>query len=75
MAIGKKKQRQDGLWIIASDLPRSPGHPFHQRPNVLLEARGFDRFAEQRGERFYAEGSAGDRPGMAPHSPSSTRSC
>lgn len=29
MAIGKKKGRQGGLWIAASDLARSPGHPFY----------------------------------------------
>src|SRR6266516_2173918 len=56
MAMGKKKQRQDGLWIIASDLPKSAGHPFYQRLNVLLESRGFDRFAERLCERFYADG-------------------
>src|SRR5229473_3291356 len=64
MAMGKKKQRQDALWVIASDLPKSAGHPFYQRLNVLLEARGFDRFAEQLCERFYAEGVG--RPGLPP---------
>src|SRR5256886_486051 len=64
MAMGKKKQRQDGLWIIASDLPKSPGHPFYQRLNVLLEARGFDRFAEQLCAGFYADGVG--RPSLPP---------
>src|SRR6266516_1256376 len=64
MAMGKKKQRQDGLWIIASDLPKSAGHPFYQRLNVLLEARGFDRFAERLCERFYADGVG--RPSLPP---------
>jgi transposase len=56
MAMGKKKQRQDALWVIASDLPKSAGHRFYQRLNVLLEARGFDRFAERQCEGFYADG-------------------
>jgi transposase len=64
MAMGKKKERQDALWIVASDLPKSAGHPFYQRLNVLLEARGFDRFAEQLCERFYAEGVG--RPSLPP---------
>ncbi len=64
MAMGKKKQRQDGLWIVASDLPKSAGHPFYRRLNVLLEARGFDRFAEQLCARFYADGVG--RPSLPP---------
>jgi hypothetical protein len=38
--MGRKTQRQDALWIVASDLPKSQGHPFYRRLNVLLEARG-----------------------------------
>jgi transposase len=64
MAMGKKQQRQDGLWIIASDLPKSPGHPFYQRLNVLLEARGFDQFAERLCAGFYADGVG--RPSLPP---------
>src|SRR5881397_1209740 len=64
MAMGKKKQRQDALWVIATDLPKSAGHPFYQRLNVLLEGRGFDRFAERLCERFYADGVG--RPSLPP---------
>src|SRR5467141_94529 len=64
MAMGKKKQRQDALWIVASDLPKSAGHPFYLRLNVLLEARSFDRFAERLCERFYADGVG--RPSLPP---------
>jgi transposase len=62
--MGRKTQRQDALWIVASDLPKSQGHPFYRRLNVLLEARGFDRFVEKRCERFYAEGVG--RPSLPP---------
>jgi transposase len=34
------------LWIAASDLPVSPGHPFYTRLNALLDADGFDAFVE-----------------------------
>ncbi len=64
MAMGKKRQRQDALWVVASDLPKSAGHPFYRRLNVLLEARRFDRFAEQLCERFYADGVG--RPSLPP---------
>jgi transposase len=64
MAIGKRKRRQESMWITTSDLPRSPGHPFYERLNAVLEEAGFDRFAEACCERFYA-GDVG-RPGLPP---------
>jgi transposase len=64
MAIGKRKQRQESLWVSTADLPKSPGHPFYQRLNSILEETGFDRFVEQRCERFYA-GNVG-RPSLQP---------
>lgn len=62
--MGKRKRRQEAVWIATSDLPKSPGHPFYQRLNVVLDGAGFDRFAEKRCERFYA-GQVG-RPGVPP---------
>jgi len=52
------------MWITTSDLPKSPGHPFYQRLNTVLEESGFDRFTEARCEPFYA-GDVG-RPGLPP---------
>ena len=53
MAMGTRKQgeRQEGLWVAASDLPRSAGHPFYQRLNELLEEAGFDGFVEEQCRR------------------------
>ncbi len=62
--MGRKKERQDALWVIASDLPKSAGPRLYKRLNVLLEARGFDRFAERLCERFYADGVG--RPSLPP---------
>ena len=42
------------MWVAASDLPASPGHPFYARLNVILDDAGFDRFAEAQCEQFYA---------------------
>ena len=65
MAMGKrKKQRQEPLWVAASDLPTSPGHPFYQRLNQVLEAQGFDAFVEGLCSSFYAAGVG--RPGLPP---------
>ena len=54
MAMGKRKRCQEGLWVTASELPRSPGHPFYTRLNRALDAEGFDRFVESRCRAFYA---------------------
>ena len=62
--MGKRKRRQEGMWVTASDLPKSPGHPFYQRLNRVLDEAGFDRFAEKRCEEFYA-GQVG-RPSLLP---------
>ena len=62
--MGKRKRRQEGMWVTASELPKSPGHPFYQRLNRVLDEAGFDGFAEKRCERFYA-GEMG-RPSLQP---------
>ena len=66
MAMGTRKQqeRQEGLWIATDDLPRSGGHPFHERLNELLAETGFDSFVEERCRRFYAAKMG--RPSLAP---------
>jgi hypothetical protein len=47
MAMGKKKRRQESMWLATSELPKSPGHPSYERLNGILEEAGFDRFAEK----------------------------
>jgi transposase len=64
MVMGKRKRRQQEMWLATNDLPKSPGHPFYQRLNAALEEAGFDRFAEKSCERFYA-GQLG-RPSLVP---------
>src|SRR5712692_6351449 len=54
MAMGTRENEQPPLWIAASDLPVSPGHPFYTRLNAVLDANGFDRFGEDLCRRFYA---------------------
>ena len=50
--------------MAGADLPRSDGHPFYERLNGILEACGFDDFAESECGRFYAERMG--RPSLAP---------
>ena len=36
------------MWVATQKLPRSPGHPFYERLNQVLENAGFDAFVEAR---------------------------
>lgn len=64
MAMGTRENEQPPLWIAASDLPTSPGHPFYARLTGVLDAAGFDRFVEDQCRRFYAPVMG--RPGLEP---------
>jgi transposase len=64
MSMGTRETDQSSLWIAASDVPTSPAHPFYVRLNAVLEAHGFDRFAEDRCREFYAKVMG--RPGLPP---------
>jgi transposase len=54
MAMGKRTSEQAPMWVAATDLPASPGHPFYARLNAILDEAGFDRFAEEQCQQFYA---------------------
>src|SRR5206468_1680925 len=64
MAMGKRKSEQAPIWIPATELPVSPGHPFYARLNAILDEAGFDRFAEEQCQAFYAPVMG--RPGLPP---------
>ena len=64
MSMGIRETEQSPLWIAASDLPMSPGHPFYVRLNAVLDTHGFDRFAEDQCREFYAKVMG--RPGLPP---------
>ena len=51
----KQRQPQQDLWIAHTELPRTVGHPFYEKPNQLLEEGKFDEFVEGQCEGFYAE--------------------
>ncbi len=62
--MGKRKSEQAPLWIPTTDLPLAPGHPFYVRLNAILDEAGFDRFAEEQCQAFYAPVMG--RPGLPP---------
>jgi transposase len=65
MSMGRRpKQRQESLWVEAKRLARGPGHPFYGRLNEILAKHGFDSFAENVCEKFYASGLG--RPSLPP---------
>ena len=65
MAMGRrKKEIQDALWVETGELARSPGHPFYERLNRILEGAGFDEFAEDLCAKFYSERLG--RPSLPP---------
>jgi transposase len=63
MALGKRAQEQQELWVSSTELPRSPGHPFYCKLNELLAEADFDRWIEKRCQQYYAEDG---RPSIPP---------
>ena len=66
MAMGKRRQRQEALFIMADGLPKSAGHPFYQRLNWLLAEADFDRWIEKRCQRYYEQEEKRGQPSIPP---------
>src|SRR5271166_4247101 len=63
MALGKRKPKQDELFIPTAKLATGSGHPFYAKLNEVLAEAGFDAFVEKLCAPFYKEGG---RPGIPP---------
>jgi transposase len=63
MALGKRKPKQDELFIPTAKLATGPGHPFYSKLNEVLGEAGFDEFVEKLCAPYYKEGG---RPGIPP---------
>jgi transposase len=65
MAMGTKqaRQKQEDLFY-ASERTETPGHPFYEQLNRVLDEAKFDTFCEERCRRFY-HAKVG-RPSLAP---------
>jgi len=66
MAMGtrKKRERQEDLWIVSSDVVGTPANAFYDRLNQILDHHHFDRRMEQLCRRYY-KGRLG-RPSIVP---------
>ena len=64
MATGKHKDVEQPLFLVTSKLAQSPAHPFYRALNRLLDQHGFDRFVQDRCEKFYHQKLG--RPSLAP---------
>lgn len=60
MSMGRRKRRQESLFVATAELARSAGHPFYRKLNELLAEAEFDRWIEGRCEPYY---EAADKPG------------
>ena len=65
MVLGKKKVRQEELFVAAAALRKGPGHPFCTRLNAGLAGAGFDGFVETLcGPHAREGGRSGIPPGV-----------
>ena len=66
MAMGtrKKRERQEDLWVVNSEVVGTPAHAFYDRLNQILDQHHFDRNVEQLCRRYY-RGRLG-RPSITP---------
>ena len=66
MAMGtrEKRERQEDLWVVTSEVVGTPAHAFYDRLNQILDQHHFDRNVEQLCRRYY-KGRMG-RPSITP---------
>ena len=65
MAMGRKRARQQALWVATEQLAQSGGHAFYEQVNQILSEHQFDAFVETECVRFYKSEVMG-RPSIAP---------
>src|SRR5215207_7048344 len=66
MAMGKRKPRQEALFVATDQIAPSAGHPFYQTLNRLLDEAGFDRWIEARCAPFYVQTETRGQPSLPP---------
>ena len=66
MGMGRKKDRekQQDLWVAASEIVTTPGHVFYERLNTVLNAEKFDQRVEAICRKYYKSSSG--RPSITP---------
>jgi transposase len=66
MAMGKRKPRQESLFVSTHELAQAPGHPFYHQLNALLDEAGFDRWIEARCQPYYEHEEKRGRKSVPP---------
>ena len=66
MSMGKREDKQQPIWVEASELPRSAGHRFYEKLNELLREADFDRKVEELCRAYYQADGTGGRPSIPP---------
>jgi transposase len=66
MAMGKRKARQESLFVATDRLMQSAGHPFYEKLNALLEEAKFDTWVEGRCAAYYEQEEKCGRPSIVP---------
>jgi transposase len=66
MAMGRRRPRQESLFITTDRLIPSAGHPFYQKLNALLDEAGFDRWIERRCVAYYEQVEKRGQPSVPP---------
>jgi transposase len=64
MALGKRKDEQQEMWVATTRLPKSQGHAFYRKLNQVLAEADFDRAVENICQSYYH--SHIGRPGIPP---------
>jgi transposase len=64
MAMGRRKAKQQALWVSAEEIAKPASHPFYSKVNAILGEHRFDRKVEQLCQRFYRPIKG--RPSLAP---------
>jgi transposase len=65
MAMGRRRARQQALWVATEQLAQSGGHAFYEQVNEVLNEHQFDPFVEAECVGFYKSEVMG-RPSIAP---------
>src|SRR6266700_3968941 len=66
MAMGKRKRRQEALFVTADNLPKSAVHPFYRKLNQLLAEAKFDEWIERRCRQYYCQEEKRGQPSIPP---------
>jgi transposase len=64
MGLKKDREKQQDLWVAASEIVTTPGHVFYERLNVVLNAEKFDQRVEAICRKYYKSSSG--RPSITP---------